>query len=102
MQPSIVPTPQNTSDPAPQQTSVTTPVPTSTNQQIAGAAAKSASKTPTSSTVIKSIGALAKEAPELYKGILEGIASMICSQQNDHQKRLAKIIKDADRQAQGH
>lgn len=46
-----------------------------------------------SSTVPNNVAGLRKEAPEVYKAMLEGIAQSVLSKLRKHQKEMKKLIR---------
>lgn len=72
----------------------------------AAEAAKSAPSAPaapgyTTATTISSIGQLKEMAPEVYNKMLEGMAMAICNEMKHHQDEIKKIMRDAERDAEG-
>lgn len=53
------------------------------------------------STTIGSMSELQTKAPELYKAMMQGIATNICNEMKDHQDRLKEMQREATRNAQG-
>lgn len=53
------------------------------------------------STQIGSMSDLKDKAPELYKAMMQGLATNICNDMKDHQERLKEMQRQATRDAQG-
>lgn len=69
----------------------------------AGKTGPTAPATPgfTTETTISSVGKLKEIAPEVYNKMLEGIAMTICNEMKHHQDNIKKIMRDAEREAEG-
>lgn len=87
--------PVNTGPQATSSTDAALPV-TDTNSQAAGASSLSAA------TPIKSLEDLKTKSPKLYEMMMQGIAFNICNEMKDSQERLKEMMRDAERQAEGH
>lgn len=55
-----------------------------------------------SMTTIGTMAELKEKAPEVYNAMLQGIGMSICNEMKDHQDRIKKIMRDAERDAEGH
>lgn len=53
-------------------------------------------------TTIGSVGELREKAPEVYNAMLQGMATTICNHMKSSQDRIKKIMRDAERDAEGH
>lgn len=53
------------------------------------------------STQIGSMSELKDKAPELYKAMMQGLATNICNDMKDHQDRLKEMQRQATRDAEG-
>lgn len=73
--------------------------PAATAQEAGAAAAENATGAPkgevTSMTVIPNIGALQKQAPELYNAMCIHIAQTICNQNADYYKRMKQMNRQS-------
>jgi len=69
----------------------TTPVVTDTNTQVAGAAATASSGSKSDTTNFRNLNEFQKKYPEVYKKMMEGIATTIVNDMKHHQERLVKI-----------
>jgi hypothetical protein len=82
-------------------TSSTQAVQAAQGSDPSAASSPSAAGKPTasSSTKLSSVGDLQKQAPEVYKAMLEGIAINICNEMKDHQDRIKKMMQEGRQQA---
>lgn len=55
----------------------------------------------TAASTVSSLGALKEIAPDLYKGMMSGIAQNVMSQMQDHQKKLKELMREQQRSAEG-
>ncbi len=53
------------------------------------------------STQVASMAELQTKAPELYRAMMQGLATNICNDMKDHQDRLKEMQREAQRQAEG-
>lgn len=54
-----------------------------------------------SMTTISSMGQLKEIAPDVYNGMMQGIAMQICNEMKHHQDNIKKLMRDASRDAEG-
>lgn len=52
-------------------------------------------------TPVANMGELKDKAPEVYKAMLEGIATNICNEMKHHQDKLKEMQREAQRNAEG-
>lgn len=82
------------------------PVSSASSSSTTQAASSTGSPTGTASdfnasTQIGSMSDLKDKAPELYKAMMQGLATNICNDMKDHQDRLKEMQRQATRDAQG-
>jgi len=69
-----------------------------TNQvNVAGSVTSNSSGGASSSTTVKDMNDLKKQAPEVYDAMMKGIAQQVCSSMQNHQDRLKRMMQEARR-----
>lgn len=79
---------------------IKTSQPTATDPTTAGKIAEGTQNFD-SATRISSVEQLQKQAPELWKAMLQGIALSICNQMEDHTRRLRELMRKSRQDAGG-